>query len=245
MSGAIAFPSEPDLVPAVRERISRRSPAPASRGPRVAVRLAVAALALTVAASGILVFSPAARHAVASWLRLPGIRISTTPKGSIPAPGGALRLGPRVNLLQAEKRLGAALRLPSASHLGDPDAIYTDETYPIVWLVYRPTAALPAVAGHDVGLLITELRAQGLDQFFYKKLLGSGAEIRNVRINGASGFWIHGQPHIIQYHYAQGTRQELGRISGNSLIWATGGITYRIELAGGLREARAIALSMR
>jgi hypothetical protein len=37
----------------------------------------------------------------------------------------------------------------------------------------------------------------------------------------------------------------VGRVSGNSLIWATGGITYRIELAGGLQEARAIALSMR
>jgi hypothetical protein len=244
MSGAIAFPNEPDLAGAVRERLSRAALASARRR-RLPMRFAVAALALTVVASGILVFSPGARHAMAGWLGLPGIRISTTPKGSVPAPGRALDLGRRVTLAQAERHLGVPVKLPSNIQLGSPDAVYTDETKAIVWFVYRPAANLPAVAGYDVGLLVTELRAQGLDEFFYKKLTGSGAEIRNVTINGAPGFWIHGQPHVIQYHYPLGTRQELGRVSGNSLIWATGGVTYRIELAGGLQEARRIALSMR
>ncbi|MDP9235477.1 MAG: hypothetical protein M3P01_13140 [Actinomycetota bacterium] len=244
MSGAIAFPSEPDLARAVRERIDRQPVAPARRGPRIALRLAVAALALTVAASGVLVFSPNARHAVASWLGLPGIRISTTPNTSVPTPGVPLGLGRRVTLAQATARLGAAVKLPSGPDLGAPAAIYANKADGIVWLLYRPAATLPAVAGYNVGLLVTELRAHSLDHFFYKKLTGSGAGIRNVRINGAPGFWIHGQPHTIQYHYPLGTRQEVGRVSGNSLIWATGGITYRIELAGGLQDARAIALSM-
>jgi hypothetical protein len=208
------------------------------------MRFAVAASALSLVASGILVFSPGARHAVAGWLRLPGIRINTTPNPSA-TPGGALHLGRRVTLARSADRLGAPVKLPVGPHLGPPDAIYADETYPIVWLVYRSAPTLPAVAGHNVGLLITELHARSLDQFFYKKMLGTGTEIKDVRIDGARAYWIHGQPHIIQYHYPLGTRQEVGRVSGNSLIWATGGITYRIELAGGLREARAIALSMR
>jgi hypothetical protein len=207
------------------------------------MRFAVAALALAVVASGILVFSPGARHAVAGWLGLPGIQISTAPNPSATAPGAALHLGRRVSLARAADRLGAPVKLPAV--LGPPDAVYASEKYPIVWLIYRPAATLPAVAGHNVGLLITELRARSLDQFFYKKMLRTGTEIKDVRIDGAHGYWIHGQPHIIQYHYPLGTRQEASMVSGNSLIWATGGITYRIELSGDLHEARAIALSMR
>lgn len=241
MSGSIAFPNEPDLAGAVRERISGAPIAPGRRR-RMPMRFAVAALALTVVASGVLVFSPGARHAVAGWLGLPGIEINTSPNPSATAPGAALHLGRRVTLARAADRLGAPVKLPAG--LGPPDAIYASEMYPIVWLVYRPATTLPAVAGHNVGLLITELHARSLDQFFYKKMLGSGTEIRDVTIDGAHGYWIHGQPHIIQYHYPLGTRQEVGRVAGNTLIWATGGVTYRIELAGGLQEARAIALSM-
>jgi hypothetical protein len=206
--------------------------------------LAAAALVLGLAATGVLFFSPDARHAVAGWLGLPGIRISTSPSGTLPPPGRALDLGKKTTLAKAEARLGARVRLPSGP-LGSPDAVYVDRANPIVWLLYEPLPGLPALDGHDVGLLVTELRAGALDELFYKKLLGAGAEVRNVSVNGNPGFWIHGQPHIIQYRYSLGVRQELGRVSGNSLIWVDGGITYRLELDAGLAEAQTIARSLK
>lgn len=249
MAGTIAFPPNPDLAPAVRARISgpRLAPhpevLPVARPPRrTLLRLAVAALALAVIATGVLFFSPAARHAVAGWLGVPGIHITRTPPGRATIPQGKLDLGPRVTLAQASARLGARVRLPSS--LGPPQAIHADPANPIVWLVYRPSSALPAVAGRDVGLLLTEIRSDAIYGSFYKKLLGGGAEVKDVAVNGAPGFWIHGQPHTIEYHFPLGIRQEQGRISGNSLIWASGGITYRLELDRGLPAAQAIAASL-
>jgi hypothetical protein len=245
LGGSITFPPEPDLVPAVRARI--RGDASLSRPRRRAwLRFAVAALALSVVASGVLIFSAGARRAVAGWLGVPGIHISTTP-GRVPTSiGKVLGLGPQVTAGEATSRLGARLRFPSAPGLGAPAEIHADPANPVVWLVYRPTSMLPAVAGHgDVGLLVTEIRSGAIYGGFYKKLLGTGARVRNVSVDGAPGFWIHGQPHVIEYRFPLGIRQEKGRISGNSLIWTSGAITYRLELAGGIGTARTIAASLR
>jgi hypothetical protein len=242
---ALDFPPEPDVSSAVVARINAGERPGRPARPRV-MRLAVAALALGVAATGVLLFSPTARNALASWLGLPGIRITITNKTPSTAPGTTLELGERATLARAEHRLDARVRLPSANHLGPPDAIYVDESRPVVWLVYRPAPGLPAVAKHQVGLLVTELRAGSLDEFFYKKLLSGGAVLKPVSVDGEVGFWIHGQPHLIQTRDAAGLiDQETGRVSGNSLIWAAGGITYRLELDAGLGSALAIAHSMR
>jgi hypothetical protein len=245
LAGSIVFPPEPNLAPEVRARI--QGPAAPVRKLRqgTQLRLAVAALALTFVASGVLFFSPTARHAVAGWLGVPGIQISTTPGGGRTALDRGLELGPRVTLAQANARLGAKVRLPSAPGLGVPDAIHADPTNPIVWLAYRPSSTLPAVAGYHVGLLVTEIRSDAIYGTFYKKLLGPGGNVRNVSVNGAPGFWVHGQPHTIEYRFPLGIRMEQGRISGNSLIWVSGGITYRLELAGGLGAAQTIAASLR
>jgi hypothetical protein len=244
LGGSLAFPPEPNLVPAVRARIQGPIAVPKLRQ-RTWLRLAVAALALTIVASGVLVFSPTARYAVAGWLGVPGIHIGTTSGRGPTALGRKLDLGPRTTLSRASSHLGARVRLPSGAGLGRPDAVYADPANPIVWLAYRPSSALPAVAGYDVGLLVTEIRSAAIYGAFYKKLLGSGANVRNVSVNGAPGFWLHGQPHTIEYRFPLGIRQEKGRISGNSLIWVSGGITYRLELAEGLRLAQSIAASLR
>jgi hypothetical protein len=204
----------------------------------------VAALALAFLASGVLFFSPTARHAIAGWLGVPGIEISTTPGRGPSSFDRKLHLGPRVTLEQANSRLGARVRLPSGPSLGAPDAIHADPTNPVVWLAYRPLPTLPAVAGYHVGLLVTEIRSDAIYGTFYKKLLGAGGNVRNVSVNGAPGFWVHGQPHTIEYRFPLGIRQERGRISGNSLIWVSGGITYRLELAGDLGAAQTIAASL-
>jgi hypothetical protein len=245
MAESIAFPPEPNLAPAVRARIEVRVAPVTKLQQRTSLRLAVAALALTIVASGVLFFSPTARHAVAGWLGVPGIEIRTTPGRAPNSFDSRLHLGPRVTLAQANARLGEKVRLPSGPGLGVPDAIHAKSTEPIVWLAYRPSDSLPAVARYDIGLLVTEIRSDAIYGTFYKKLLGPGGNVRNVSVNGTPGFWVHGQPHTIQYRFPLGIRMEEGRISGNSLIWVSGGITYRLELAGGLHTARTIAASLR
>jgi hypothetical protein len=245
LAGGIAFPLEPDLAPQVRARIRGPVVLHATPRHRTLLRFAVAALVLSLVATGVLFFSPTSRRAVADWLGVSGIHISTTPKRLPSNLGRRLNLGPQVTLAQANTRLGARVRLPSGPGVGAPDEIHTDPANPIVWLVYRPSSALPAAAGHDVGLLVTEIRSNAIYRSFYKKLLGTGATIRNVAVNGVPGFWIQGQPHLIEYRFPLGIRQEKGRISGNSLIWSSGGITYRLELARGIRAAETIATSLR
>jgi hypothetical protein len=257
IGSALDFPSPPDAWPQVQARIaagprpvaSLLDTRPQTRSHDVSrqrgSRLAAAALALAVLTIGILLFSPSVRHAVASWLGLPGIRISTSTKQPATIPGSGLRLGRRTTLAQAGERLGTEVVLPSAPGLGAPDGVFVEAAHRIVWLSYRPAPGLPPIAGHNVGLLITEIRARGLDGFFYKKLAGNGTEVKPLMVNGGRGFWIHGQPHVIQYRFPFGVRQELGRTSGNSLIWVRAGITYRIELQAGLKRALQIADSMR
>ncbi|MDP9224219.1 MAG: hypothetical protein M3P18_10250 [Actinomycetota bacterium] len=240
----IEFPPEPDVSRGVRARI-REKVIPARSARPMGVRIAVAAIALIVAATGVLFFSPTARHALARWLGLPGIRIVITHRTPAIAPGRTLHLGQPATLARAQRRLGERVRVPLNDNLGAPDAVYVNDAAPVVWLVYRPAPELPPVAGHDVGLLVTELRAQ-VDDTFYKKLLAGGADLRPVSVGGRTGFWIHGQPHVIEYRDPAGFQtQEAGRVSGNSLIWSDGAITYRIEVAAGLRTAMAIARSMR
>jgi hypothetical protein len=253
----IDFPTEPDLGTAVRARVERQGVSPRSfesdlrppwAGPlrRPILRLALVAIVLAVLGTGALVLSPGARHAVAGWLGVPGIRIHMTQRTPSPVPGNSLYLGRRSTLTTADGLLRGRLRLPSLDRLGAPGAIYMDGADSVVWLVYRPSPGLPGIAGHDdVGLLVTELRVRRLDHFFYNKLVAGGAMVRNVVVDGSPGFWIRGQPHIIEYRGPGGVAQEPGRVSGNSLIWSRNGITYRMELQAGLSTAESLAHSMR
>jgi hypothetical protein len=213
--------------------------------PRAALRLAVAAFVLTAIATGVLVLWPGARHAVAGWLGLPGISIEVTDRTPTPAAGGALYLGRRSTEATADRLLHGRLAVPTGD-LGPPDAVYVDGVRRVVWLVYRSSPRLPGIAAHDdVGLLVTELRAGSLDPLFYKKLVSGGAAVRDVMVDGSRGFWIHGQPHLIGYRHPSGVQgEEPGRVSGNSLIWAKEGITYRIELQADLSTALSIANSL-
>ncbi|MEA2485592.1 MAG: hypothetical protein QOD46_703, partial [Actinomycetota bacterium] len=118
MAGSVAFPTEPNLAAAVRDRIQAQAAPVTKLRQGTRLRLAVAALALAFLASGVLFFSPTARHAIAGWLGVPGIQISTTPGRGPSSFDRKLHLGPRVTLAQANARLGTKVRLPSGPGLG-------------------------------------------------------------------------------------------------------------------------------
>ena len=249
LRGYVAYPPEPNLVPAVRARLQahrrRRwiplpSQAPRWRGVLVA---ATVVLVASIASSAAL---PGLRSAVADWLGIGGVRIQAG--GPTPTPaGGSLDLGNRISLEDARVLVDFDVLVPEA--LGEPDEVFFDELVPggQVALVYLAGEGLPAARGSTAGALVTQFRGSIEDPVLKKIVAGEqDTQLRPVRVNGSRGYWISGEPHFITYIGPDGEpREETVRLVGNVLLWAQDGVTLRIESALPRREALAIAESMR
>ena len=245
----VAYPPEPDLARAVRTRLVAPDGAGRSaswrRHPRW--RAAVVALAALVAvSSAVLTALPDLRSAVADWLGIDGVRITTG--GPTPTPaGGSLDLGAPVTLDEARARVPFEVAVPGA--LGEPDQVFVDELVPggQVALLYLAREGLPATPGTETGALVTQFQGSLEDPVVKKVIAGEpGTEIRPVRVGGSPGYWISGEPHFISYVGPNGEpREDTVRLVGNVLLWARDGVTSRIESALSMREALAIAESMR
>ena len=104
LGGELAFPSEPELAPAVLAHI-RRKPFPWRRA---ALAFAVAAVALGAALA-----VPQARSALQRWFHVGGatvVRVETLPPAVERSQAGGL--GRPVTVAEAERRLGFPLELP-------------------------------------------------------------------------------------------------------------------------------------
>lgn len=237
-------------------------------------RLALALALLLAIAAATLAVSPRAREAVAGRLGIPGITIvyvspsptvpptatasaapAATPALPTPTPippatpasaGERLGLGQRATLDEARARVPFPVLVPTLPALGAPDEVYVGEPpvggqVALVWLA-RPE--LPQAAETGVGLLITQFRGD-LDPGFIKKLVGGRTTVQFLSVGDAPGYWIQGDPHEFFYTNSRGTFVERTRLAGNVLLWARGGVTYRIEGARTLDEALRIAATMR
>ena len=231
----LELPETPDLAPRVRARIEAE-PRPERPAPR-RVRPALVIALVLLLCGGALAASPL-RDDVLDWLGIGGVEVKRVPELP-PASGGDLDLGERV----APDRAGFE---PSA--LGRPDAVYLRRNDPPggeVALVYRPREGLPEADGTGVGLLLTRFRAS--DDFIYiEKSVGPGTSIDRIDVDGARGFFISGRPHTFFYADRDGqVREERIRLAGSTLLWESGGFTYRLEAEIPLEEAVRIAESVR
>src|SRR3989442_16040976 len=89
------------------------------------LKTAVAVAVVAVMFTGTLVFSPAARHAVAGWLGLRGVKIEIVPSPSLtvsPSLGAGLDLGQRGSLAEIQPQVPFEILIPAA--LGPPDEMY-------------------------------------------------------------------------------------------------------------------------
>ena len=239
----VDFPEPGDVAERVLARVAgaRRT---RSRWARAAVAMAAAVTVL----AGVLVLSSGARHAVAGWLGIGGVRIQVVP--TLPSAGpltSELDLGRPVSLQTAQAEAGFRIRVPEDPALGRPDAVYLRSGFvqDQVWLVYRSRPAVPPASQTGVSLLISEFRG-GIDQAVMKKLLFAKASLEAVTVNGHPGFWISGRPHDVQYLDPKGRPlSDLVRLAGNVLVWDEGGITFRVEADVPLSTALEIAASMR
>ena len=241
----LEFPDPPDIAHLVMARINSQQLQPRWIRPAYVVVLAVAAL--IIAASGILILSPDARRAVADLLRVPGVGIQLKePSVSPPTPKqlDELGLGQRVSFEEAEDKVEFDVRRPTA--LGSPEIVLYRSSPPggMITLVYEPNLEVGETSVEGVGLLLTQFKGR-LDSPYFQKAVGSGSRVQEVLIEGRSGFWIEGTPHLLTFRDAQGeVVRERARLAGNVLLWDRNGVTFRIEGDLGRELTIRIAESM-
>jgi hypothetical protein len=218
------FPPEPDVVGAVRARLERRR-----RVPRRALVLAFAALVVAIAAAFAV---PPARSAILRWLGFHGVRIEFVDELPAVPPRGRLALGTKTTLDEA--RAAVPFALTTSKLLGPPDAVYLYGRR--VWFVYgderRPRVLVTQFPGRTEGPLV-------------KKMVEPGTSIEFVTVNGAPGYWLSGAPHEVLYQDERGRIvPDSVRLAGNTLLWARGQVTLRLEGRMTKEQALRIARSL-
>jgi hypothetical protein len=216
-------------ISSVPERRTRR---------RVLVAIAAALLVVVVTTLAI----GRTRNAVADWLGLRGVEVERSPK-PVQGLGTDLDLGRRVTLDEARDALGFEPLVAARAQYGAPDGIYLADR-PAggrVTFLYEPRPGLPAAPGSGVGLLVTEFEAE-IDEPVLSKLAPSGTTIERLQVNGQLAYWLAGSPHAVAFVDRDGKIfQDESRLAGNTLLFAQGSRTIRIE--SGLAKAEALALA--
>lgn len=274
LGAEIAYPPTPDLAPAVQRRIAAGAARPRRVWYRTptARRLALAFVLLLMALGVVLGGFPQARGAVARRLGLQHYEIVVTvvltptaaptatpfipttlgpiaPPTPRPPPTVAplrAQLGTPTTRDDAQMRVRFPIIAPQLPALGTPDEVYLDSLAPggKISLLYRARGDLPAIAGTDVGLLLTEFGG-GIEPGFFGKGVTPETQIEPVAVNGAAGYWITGGLRGFGYRGADGSfRFEDVRVTGNTLLWERDGVIYRLETSLPKDDALRIAASV-
>lgn len=213
-----------------------------SRKPRHARAIAVA-VALVVAVAVILGI-PQSRKAVADLFGISGVSVhplSDAPPNPRATLDQRLDLGEPVTLADAQGRVGFTVALPAAP-IGAPDAIYMrrEPGLQAVNLVYRPAPGLPRTPGTHVGLLLSEYA--GSASPYFDKYVDMGVPVSQVTLAGRwPGLYFPGPQEVLVRDAGARVHSEHARLSGPSLIWVQGSVTYRLE--GDISRARALAIA--
>jgi hypothetical protein len=198
-------------------------------------RLAAAA-AVAAVVVGVL---PGPRAAVARWLGIGSVRITTA---ELPADVGTeLDLGRHVavdDALGLLANIGVVIDLDAVD--GDRPEAFVGRPDDAVTLVWGPRRGLREVSS-GVGLLLTAFPGR-VEEPQVEKVLPSGTDLEITSVNGTEAFWISGVEHGYVYVDPDGVeRGDSLRLAGNTLLWVADGVTLRLE--SGLDRDAAIALA--
>lgn len=239
----IQWPAASELTPRVSAAISTRT---APRTVRWADRLRpvlIGAAVVVVITIGVLVLSPAARTAVASWFGLGGVAVERTTEASSPATS-ELDLGDPTTLEAAKAEVDFPVR---GVQLDDPQ-VYFDPSVPggMVSFVYPPQAGAPATGTPGVGAILSIFSGDTADPTFTKSILDA-EHIDFVPFGGDRfALWASGPSHLILRNDNGQPLRHTARLSANALVWtARDEVTYRLESALDLQAAVALAKPLR
>lgn len=227
LGAAVEMPTTPDVIGAVRERLVPHGPR-RSWVRRLRVRRPlVIAIAVGALLAGTAAAIPPVRHAIERLFGLNGAvveRVSHLPPGV-----GKLDLGRRIPVAEASN----AASFRALEPLRGVDAAYVSA---------EPAGGrITLVIGRS---LLIEFRGQQTPFIF--KMIGPGARIRRLRVNGGEGLYLYHSPHDVLFANEDGTVQsDAVRLQGSVLLWQQGPLILRIEHAGSLAQALALARSLR
>ena len=204
-------------------------------------------------------------------LGLPGIRIVQAPSGTAAAPGGSptfgspsrtpgtsaspvrgspgatgagplgsgLGLGDPIPVADAASAVDIPVVVPSAPGVGGPvSAWLLDGRLSLVW---PAGPGLPVTREPGIGLILAEFRGS-VEPGYFEKIVGPDTTVEPVAVDGVIGYWISGAPHELVFVDAHGQAVfDSRRIVGDTLLWARGDVTFRLE--SGLDRAAAVALA--
>ena len=179
---------------------------------------------VALAVVGALFAIPQTRAAILDLFRIGGVevrRVETQPRAPVRSPV----LGREVPLATAQSSVDFPLLAPR-----DPFTAYVDG--PMVNLRWKR-------------YVLTQWRGEQLP--FAQKQVGPGSQTVGVEVRGATGLWITGARHEIIYRDPK-TDQIVAksrRLAGNVLIWEAGDVTYRLEGAKTVADARAVARNLK
>ncbi len=177
-----------------------------------------------LAVAGALFAIPQTRAAILDLFRIGGVevqRVETQPRAPVRPP----ELGREVSLATAERAVDFPLLVPR-----DPFTAYVDE--PMVNLRWKR-------------YVLSQWHGEQLP--FAQKQVGPASRTVGVEVRGRTGLWITGARHEIIYR-DPATDQIVAksrRLVGNVLIWEAGDVTYRLEGARTVADARAVARNLK
>jgi hypothetical protein len=232
----LQVPAASDPAAAVRQRLegrkTGRSHSPGLRDGFARRRLAWRAVLVAAAAIlALLIATPQGRAVISHVFRLVGIEIRQQP-GPVPSPPSKASLpGQRgTSLAQARRQVAFPVLVPTA--LGEPDEVLVSGGGRVVSLIYRRTPH---------GTVRLDEFSGRTDRLVFEKF-GHVRRMVQVAVNGRDGLWIKGPQELI-YITARGRLAFASArlTTGNTLIWSTMRVAFRLE--GNLGEATALAIA--
>jgi hypothetical protein len=150
-----------------------------------------------------------------------------------------------MTLDEARAAVERPLLLPRDPDPGPPDAAYFDRFKgDAVALVWAPRTDLPPTLDPDVGLLLQSFDGT-IHEDYFEKIVGGGATVEPVTVDGAPGYWVSGDAHLFFFNDADGDFIDDGRRwVGDALVWSDGTTTYRLESALGPEASIRLAESL-
>jgi hypothetical protein len=219
LGARLAVPDPPDVRAAVRARIDGR---PALLRSRTARR----AVAVVIALAAMLAITPQGRAVVAELISFAGVDIHQGSDEAPVVPPSPLPGQEAVGLEVARDRAGFPVGVPA--RLGVPDRVLVADSARVVSLLYGTGPAAVRLDEFD----------GRLDPVFDKTI---SFEATSVDVGAGSGWWLPA-PHVLRYVDREGVvHSETARLAARTLIWESGGVTYRLE--GHLTRAEAVAIA--
>jgi hypothetical protein len=230
LGAALDVPATPDLLSAVHGQLAPRAGGGRTLRLRPRRPLAVG-LALGVLLAGTAAAVPPLRHAIERVFGLHGAVVERVPRLP-PLPRHAVR----------KLDLGRPIPVADAAHAASFRALLPPHGVQAAYLASTPPGGrITLVVGRQV---VMEFRGQSSP--FIMKMIGPGTRVRRVRVGGGAGLYLDRAPHEVFFLNANGQGQaDVVRLEGSILLWQHGPLILRIERAGSLASALALARSLR